>query len=480
MRLHDGELHGLQAFTVRRHVKHCTSCKQNHAALGCTDALLQTADFFMPEPKHKTSPLRPIGFVGGVTIAIGAALFFAIPGGPFRPMPSFAAVEDAMEKIKTVHWTETMEVHMVWAFKPNGTGRSIASDNQSVMIYESWGDMVNHQLSHVLVSGKLDGAQERRVVMNSEQAWDYMKTRDRSVYLKMPSQFFQGNKATKIVMDQVVLPKDDPGRTEKFDSGDDYIQTKTYLPWKQSDEEREGKKLLRFDRTVMIQKGTNSSRREVTVWVDRETMRVARREEIERRPNSQQIAFRCIAENFRYNETPPSGVFELPKPKVGEHYQILEAWSSTREIRADEQARKKVVEEAIRAYSRKDMAGFLALWDFDAVPQKKRAARQQEARAMITTQTSYKSWRAEKVMSAHPGPSVYVRKSEADPFPPPPRAPEATVDVNVRGWVTTAKVSTSYPALATFTLTKRSGQWKIQQLQLSTKPLPSGWLKGKH
>ncbi len=475
------------SYVQKRHLAQCPDCTQRLAQIRqlvtltheespitMTTNLQERLWSALPSvpKKRRAILLRPIGLVSGIVLLAGVALFFSIPGSPLRPTPSFAQVEAAMEKIKTVHWTETMEVRVALTYSSNGQGRAVASDTVNVMVYESWGDVANHRLSHTLVSGTVAGAQRYRVVMDATQAWDYWKASDRSMYLKLPPESFQSDRATKIVMDQVILPKDDPSRTEKMDVGDNGTQTRTYSSWKQSDGEREGKKLLKFDRIVKITYGINHSQREVSVWVDPATMQVVRREEVEQQPNSDKIAYRRLAENFRYNETPPPGVFELPKPKVGEHYQIVEAWNTTRDQRADEQARKKVVEVAIQAYSRKDTAGFLALWDFDAVPQAKRATRRAEAKALVREQKPYRSWRAEKVMSAHPGPPVCVRKSETDPFPPPSRATDATVDVNVRGWVTTVQKNKAYPALATFMLTKRSGQWKIQQAALSTKALP--------
>ena len=467
MRLADGEMRGLQALRVRRHLKHCKGCTQTLSELGRVDRLVQQADYFLTESKHRAISLHPIGLVGSAALAAGVVVFFAMPGGPLRPTPSFAQVEEAMGKIKTVHWTETVEMHLAWAFNPKGEGKAVASNTTSTMVYDSWVEIPNPRMSHRVLSSSLGNPGVSLVVMEAGQVWEYSKDGAIPLYLKLPMQFFRNRTPTQMVMEHVILPKDDPGRTEHLEE-ENMVQT--YSPWTQSEEERGGKKLLKFERTISRERKGQTARRNVTVWVDPVTMRVVRREEVQPGAKLGTVNYRQVAENFRYNEMPPEGTFVLPKPKVGERYRLIETWD--KKMRANEQARKKVVEEAIQAYSHKDQAAFLALWDFDAVPQEKRAARQTQAHAFVTTQAPYKTWRAEKVMSALSGTPTYVRKSEADPFPPPQKERQDTVDVPVRGLVTTAMKSKPYPALATFTLTKRSGQWRIQQLQCTTEPLP--------
>ena len=71
---------------------------------------------------------------------------------------------------------------------------------------------------------------------------------------------------------------------------------------------------------------------------------------------------------------------------------------------------------------------------------------------------------------------LYQRKSETEPFPPT----YPTTDAILGARVTTKENARPTLAEAVFSLTKRSGQWKIQSLRLSKDPLPTLWLKGKH
>jgi hypothetical protein len=67
-------------------------------------------------------------------------------------------------------------------------------------------------------------------------------------------------------------------------------------------------------------------------------------------------------------------------------------------------------------------------------------------------------------------------RHQSQPFPPS----YPTVDAVLGAWVTTKKSASPMLTEAVFSLTLRSGQWKIQNLALSTKLLPPSWLKGKH
>lgn len=440
MRLHDSELSYLQALTLRRHARRCPDCRKMLTELSATDTLLQRADYFPTEIKHQPLPLRPLGLVGGLAVATGAIVFLALPGGPLRPTSSFASVEEAMGKVKTIHWKESSGGSVVW---------------------DCWADLTRRRICKQMMQGNQILQKETlkpegwlKVIFNSPKTYFWQplwRKEARDDYLR----------------DHIIFSKSDPGRIESREFlGEKF--TRKYSAWKKIEDIGTAEMLV-FEKDLEQKTKYGNYNAKIFFWIDAETRRIIRREERSLKNND----YVCVSNDFKYNETPPPGIFEIEEPKVGEQYVYFDfsKFQKNNQRIEDEQNRKRVVGEAIATCSHRATKAFLSLWDFEAIPPEKRAARKALAQSIVENQVPYKTWKSEKIMSAHPGPT-YLRKSESDPFPPLPSPYEDTVDVNVQGWVTTARTSKPYLALSTFTLTKRSGQWKIQQLQCTTEPLP--------
>lgn len=441
MRLADGELRGLKALTVRRHIKRCADCRQTLSELGRVDFLLQSADYFPAEAKHKTIPLRPIGLVSGVALAAGAALFFVMPGGVVRPTVSFASVEEAMSKIHTVHWTETIN------------GRTT----------ESWGQTNPPRLMRFEMANRYA---RRLLVCDEQYEWRiicYFDKNGVNTYTKIPhSGLYRSGegKASNRIQAQILLPE----ARGNYEYLKKMPGIKVHVsPWQKTQEVLQNKPVTKFIQTLDWQESTETHKQILTFWVDSQTMRVIRRELLIPALGAGRTPFRSVAENFRYNEKLPSSTFDVPKPRVGQRYYFSELCEPSQEREAAGE-RFTVVRQALQAFQNKDSKAFLALWDLDALP---------EAQILLARRGEYQTWKLDDVREIPDNVFSFVHEHDSDPIPPQQQTSTMQVLIQVKVWVTTAQTRTPYLAPATFTLTKRSGQWKIQELNLSTRPLDS-------
>jgi hypothetical protein len=476
-----GEHSWLVAGRLRRHLKHCPHCavelKEITSMLAAAKPKEAVASKSLADKTRGALPLSPsqerklrsLGLVGGVALAAGATLLFAVPGGPLRPTPSFAQVEAAMEKIQTVHWTETMTVKGMWAFGAKG-GHVVDADKvSSTRVYDCWAQLEPSRLVRRLVPKETEDLSDERTFIDYEKVWDYRKTKYSLTYMLIPTSL-----ALKVpphknnVIDQIVLPTDDLQRTETVNGGSVPLKV-IYSPWKQTEESLSGRRALKFTRQVTTLRKSDKRIKTVIVWVTPETMRVVRREEVD------SFSHR-IAENFHYNATPPAGALELPVPRVGESFRFIDLTLERRNSKANAEAARALIPQVLDAYSKRDTDRFLALWDWDAVGKEDATRLQAQWRKAVQDHTPYNTWRYGALTTGFAGRALYQRKSETEPFPPT----YPTTDAVLGAWVTTEK--SAYPTLAeaVFSLTKRSGQWKIQNLTLSKDPLPTLWLKGKH
>lgn len=476
-----GEHSWLAAARLRRHLKYCPHCavelkeithllatakpKEAVASKSLAD---KTRDVLPLPPSHGRR-IRSLGVVGGVALVAGATLFFVIPGSLLRPTPSFAQVEAAMEKIQTVHWTETLTVKGMWAFGPKGGHMAGADNVHPTSVYDCWAQLEPSLLVRRQVPQGTEDLSDERMFIDYEKVWDYRKTKYSLTYMLIPTSL-----ALKVpphknnVIDQIVLPTDDLQRTETVNGGTTPLKV-IYSPWKQAEESLSGRRALKFTRQVTNLRKSDKRITAVVVWVDPETMRVVRREEAS-------PFFRRVAESFHYNATPPVGALELPLPRAGESFRFVDLASERRNSKANVEAARALIPQVLDAYNKRDTDRFLALWDWDAVGKENVTKLQAQWRKAVKEHTPYKTWRYAALTTGFAGRGLHQRKSETEPFPPT----YPTTDAVLGAWVTTKKSARPTLAEAVFSLTKRSGQWKIQSLTLSKDPLPALWLKGKH
>lgn len=428
--------------------------------------------------KRRVLPLRPLGLVSGAALAAGAVVFFILPGGIVHPMPSFASVEEAMRKIQTVHWTETNVTQAEWMFQPGRPSGSHMKESDSTQTsrWDCWARLDSPKLVQKAILEQ-DKNAEIRLIINPDLQWLYERSKFSFSYTKFPTYLSPEQTIRQRILDQVLLPQDSPGKASEPVAS--FKRPKvSFSPWRRSEASLRGKSVLVFQRE---RSQKNGDKKEVlltkmTVWVDKKTLRILRREELTPSPRGKGFLFKRTAENFRYNELAPDQIFELPKPRVGEPFRLLDFELERRNSKANAEAARALIPQVLDAYSKRDTDRFLALWDWDGLSKEDVTKLQAQWRKAVQDHTPYKTWRYGAMTTGFAGGMLYLRKSETDPFPPTYPATDAVLGA----WVTTEKNARPTLAEAVFSLTKRSGQWKIQSLRLSKDPLPPLWLKGKH
>ncbi|MBB6050861.1 hypothetical protein [Armatimonas rosea] len=458
MRLADGELRGLKALTLRRHVKQCPECTQTLTELGRVDTLLKSTDHFPPETRQNALPLRPIGLVGSAALLAGAALLFAIPGGPLRPTSSFAQVEAAMGRIHTAHWTSSITSVTYLNGKKQGY--------HSVM--DCWVDLDTHRLSYRKIKSDpinpSDGIRmdQADFYVDEKAQWS-VDHGSVDTYVRMDPVWAQSNKSlVEYLRESIVLPQSDPQHVEVL-TVQGQKQQYTFSAWKQSDAQWQGQRALKYTRTVTFGDGAQTRPQLVTIWVDPKTMRLLRRDTRQERDSNPQLAYsyNTTSENFRYNETPPPGTFDLPIPKVGQRFSLGKAMENPQLQRDNDPAVAALARQVMECFSQRDADRLFALWDTEGVPEAEWRARQDNWRRKLASPAFGKSLAYESSEAYAVPLREFVRKSEAEPFPPQPLPCR---DVTIKGWLTMEKAPHPYLVFAWARFIQREGQWRIQDL----------------
>jgi hypothetical protein len=455
MRLADGELRGLKALTVRRHLKRCPECTQTLSELGRVDTLLKSTDYFPTETRQKVLPLRPIGLLTSVALAAGAALFFAIPGGPLRPTPSFAQVEAAMGRIHTAHWTYSITYL-------NGKKQGFHS------VMDCWVDLDTHRLSYRKIKfdpiNPSDGVRmDQPDLYVDEKAHWSVDHGSMNTYIRMDPLWTQGNKSlTEYLRRAIIVPQEDPQRVEVFK-----IQGKkqqyALSVWKQSDAQWKGQQVLKYTRTITFGDGAQTKPELVTVWIDPKTMRLLQRDTRQERDSNPQLAYsyNTTSDNFRYNETPPPGTFDLPVPKVGQRFTLGKAMETPQLQKDNDPAVAALARQVMECFSHRDADKLFSLWDTEGVPAAEWKARQDNWRRKLASPAFGKSLAYESSDAYPVALREFVRKSETEPFPPQPLPCR---DVTIKGWLTMEKAPHPYLVFGWARFIQRAGQWRIQDL----------------
>jgi hypothetical protein len=113
--LHDGELRGVTAYKVNRHVRRCAECSQVYRKMGELHATLRAADLFTPTIAPTVARRGARRAVAGLlsaaalTAIIAAALLLVPPGKPTRVLA--ADVREALGRVKTWHLNGWRIIH---------------------------------------------------------------------------------------------------------------------------------------------------------------------------------------------------------------------------------------------------------------------------------------------------------------------------------------------------------------------------------
>jgi hypothetical protein len=468
------------SYAQKRHLAQCPDCMQRLAQtkelvaltreenpMTTTNTDLQerlwTALPFVPK-KRRAIPLRPIGLVSGAVLVAGTVIFFTIPGGPLRPTPSFAQVEAAMGRINTAHWTNSI-TYLIYL---NGKRRGYRC------VMDCWVDLDTHRLSYRTIKlepiNPSDGIQmsQTELYVDENAHWSfargYMDT-----YMKMDPVTIQGKKSLlEYLRELILLPVSDPQHVEIL-KVQGKKQQYTFSAWKQSDVKWKGQRVLKYTRTITFGEGAQAMPRLVTIWVDPKTMRLLQQDTRQEQDSNPKTAYlyNTTSDNFRYNEPPPPGTFDLPVPKVGQRFGLGKTLENPFLHKDNDPAVAALARQVMECFGRRDADRLFSLWDTEGVPEVEWKARQQNWRRKLASSAFGKSLTYQSSDAYPVALREFVRKSESEPFPPqllPCR------DVTIKGMVTTEASPRPYPVFAWGRFIQRAGQWRIQDLHELEEP----------
>ncbi|MCW3096793.1 MAG: hypothetical protein JWL77_2411 [Chthonomonadaceae bacterium] len=352
--LADGELSRFQTWRVRRHLRHCAACAEELVRIQQTGAdarqwraisaptdlqarivralnTLPAGEAVLPHTTKELSnmqisnanalPLqpnadrlsgqvpalrllgrswRPVAALSLAGIALG---FLAVSLMPTHKTFAFAAVVQAMQRVKTIHWTVQSN-----AFTQPGAS---LESQKAVFKMETWARLDKPAYATLITP---DGS--ARTVM----AVGGMKTiMNGQVMVDMPMPFLTGSVRDQekglraFILAQVLSPQKDISGPAKAGVSPDALPNKDDSGMKHEEVVLNGKPAIRFYSDS--QNGTWKF--SWSLWVDPDTHLVVRSESTMSNPVAGQADLHMIADQFRYNEQPPAGIFDVPQGKAG-------------------------------------------------------------------------------------------------------------------------------------------------------------------
>jgi hypothetical protein len=197
-------------------------------------------------------------------------------------------------------------------------------------------------------------------------------------------------------------------------------------PWVSRNITINGEKMLQFQcsaaytpRQPKQSRQWQMDRKSWTLWVEPQTLQIRRREVRTRYASSaKSVETVKVEDQFKYNLTPPKGVFEVVPPP-GTKYSFVPL--PQRHATADEQEQiETVVRSALEAWNRKDFKGFGSAWDFDYMiaPRSQTGGRKrfvlQSAPQILSRKVSLKT--ISRASSRDSG--IFTQNTSAQGFPP--------------------------------------------------------------
>jgi hypothetical protein len=476
-----GEHSWLAAGRLRRHLKHCPHCavelKEITSMLAVvkpkepivSKALATKTWGALPAGRTTRRNFRPIGLVSGVALAAGAVLFFAMPGGPLQPIPSFASVEEAMRKVHTATWT----IHTSTIIRGREGAHKMSLESTC------WADLGQWKVAHIypnhktvmnrdyniycIKAGDLNDLYEISINRIRESDEDKDKWIDDLIYF----QNWNADKDNKMKdnLKSVVLKSD-----RLFENGNEYIRySKNYKREYKMYSEGYG---LKFRNSEII-------------LVDPKTRLVVRRElrsVFNNIAGDSENTVVSVQDNFRYNIPIPSGTFELT-PQPGKPVRLADRRYV--EVNSeDKRALDQQVKKAIQAWNQNDAKSFGDLFDFYATGQLN-SFRVRNNPDSVKASFWRKTW-TEHLQKREPyleylsydklffhydsgRTRLYTRTSTSEAFPPPIPMDEVTV-----GGTATVRLRREPNRVqkrwVTFKFVKRHGQWKLVGIDSSSMP----------
>ena len=189
-----------------------------------------------------------------------------------------------------MHWTETHYYPLL----EKGQQRELHKGREDR--YDCWADMVNLKLTRKTVEGAF---LQRTFFTSKDGTIHYMPDINMSQpirdYMKYPDLKVDGESVDSRVRNEVIFSHIDSAHIEEEKTV--YGKMKIhYSSWEREEVVLNGKKTLKFVRTISYEEDKNKSYKMTIIWADPFSMQIVRREI---RHDGTNVHVRTIAENFR-------------------------------------------------------------------------------------------------------------------------------------------------------------------------------------
>jgi hypothetical protein len=322
-----------------------------------------------PLQSRRALVIRGAALAAACAAAVGgiAALLFS-PGSLVRALPAFAQVQAAMGAVRTAHWTE---VQTSYDAEGKETTRSTS---------ERWARLTPPALAERTELTDVRAADiAARTVMrafrrlqqaDSEITYDPQHdryTRDPSWPYRIAQAGAQRDRALReYILRQLVLPPVGPAPGEPPPrlapgEGMDFLGA----DWKVTHTTLNGQPADLFEREYVPPARPNWRRYLATrVWADPTTRRVLRREQRYWHTPDGSLSYLTVAENFRYDQTPPPGTFALaPPPGANVVTRGGSIWDRLTPV--DRRAIQEAITRSEEGWRQADFDRFVSAWDFN-------------------------------------------------------------------------------------------------------------------
>lgn len=297
--------------------------------------------------RPERAPRRSAPALRRIRLALAAGLALAgLAGGVFlatRPTPAFAEVERALEKVRTVSWTEERSIDGIPPPAAAGNTTQVWAQTDPPALYRQ----------------QRNGG---RSLFTERGIHSYEPFRKRYEFFEHPANIRAHGGPRNLILAQILAPGY-PGGPLNTNG------------WKVGREVLEGVPRLRFTqefrwgldgRPAFLPNPDRYERRNSTmIWVDPQTYRIVRTEHRQWDTRDNRLEAFTLTSNYRYDETPPAGTFvwKVPAGAKEENTTRSEVWQ--RNLGAEEKAAvQAVINQVTAAYVAHDFQRFAAAWDF--------------------------------------------------------------------------------------------------------------------
>jgi len=302
----------------------------------------------------------------GMMVVLGLVYMGLTMTSPGRSTPAFALVEQAMRKIKTAHWVQkrtvteadgslTYEAASDAWVRMNPLAKAVRS------IPESFRSAPNETLHEF-----------RSVIDRRGQVTYSAATKEYTIHrYTIPREFIRkGMKMEDLlrgmVLAEVLSPAEITPLSINKKSPPMRIGRMVIPNWSSERVTLDGEPRIKFHREYSYHENGGGTIKQA-IWADPQTNRVVRSElrSTSLKPSTYEII--VVNEQYRYDEEPPEGTFDLTPPP-GARVRIISPpqWTESpqKPSRAELQQVQSIIDRSEAAWRRGDFEAFAAVWDF--------------------------------------------------------------------------------------------------------------------